>query len=178
MKKIFPLYFCCLLFTCFSGITGFSQKDKLTGHWKIIMTATDETGELDANYFEQAVYKGVKAKRDSAGTKIDAEDSAAVKKVAKEAIDEFYSKLYLQLNPDETCVWNFKSIEDGALIKGKYKINEDQNSLTLIMNKDQSFLAKDEKIKGRKIVFYYTFKDNVLRLNSDDGTLRIHCTKD
>ena len=168
-----------ILFTEFTVTDCFSQKDKLTGHWKITrMVSDDYPAGIDLAFIEKTLFDKLKVKWDSAGIKAGAEDSVNVKKAAKEGYDEIFGGLYFQLNPNETCAWNFGSIKKGTLIKGKYKIKESLMTLTLMMDKDQSFFDKDLKAKERKMIFFYYFKEGSLRLDSDDGSLRFELAKD
>lgn len=186
MKKLIRFCICVILFICFAGITCFAQKDKITGRWKPVrMVSEDIPGGIDIDWAEKKVYELRKERADSLGEelKMDAEDSAAIKELAKETINELFQSIYFHFNPDNTCYWNLGKYLDetemeGTNIKGKYKIAEEAKSITFTMDKNQTVAGKEKKYKGGKFVFLYSFNKEIMRMEMDDGTLIFYLVKE
>ncbi len=127
----------------------------------------------------------MKEKADSLGKELemDAEDSASIKQSAMEGMEEIFQNIYFRFNPDNSCYLNFGKLLDetefaGTNVKGKYKINEEAGSITIMFDKIQTVSGKDKKFKKDKFVFLYSFNKEKMRLEMDDGTLIFYLVKE
>lgn len=113
---------------------------------------------------------------DSQQVKLSPQDSLDLQKKASDFIRDELGNLYFQFNPDMTCVM---FIEKGTVAKGSYKIKESENSLTFILKKDQKVDGEVVKTNGKeKQKFFYSFNNDLLSLDSDDGAMRFLLKKE
>jgi len=186
MKKDYnkPAYLAIMVFITVTKIPA--QKDKLVGRWtpvRIVMSQHPEG--MDIEWAEKALYAEVKKNADSVGKKINmnAEDSANLRATAKEVLNDVFKEIYFRFNSDKTCYWNFGKLLDeteyaGINIKGKYKLDEDAGSMLVSADKTQIAAGKEIKLKKDKVIFYYSFKNDQLRLEMDDGTVVFYLVKE
>jgi hypothetical protein len=163
-----------------------AQKDKLVGRWTPVRIAMPRQPEgMDIEWAEKALYAEVKKNADSVGKKINmtAVDSANLRATAKEVLNEVFKEIYFRFNSDKTCYWNFGKLLDeteyaGINVKGKYKIDEDAGSMFVTADKTQVAAGKEIKLKKDKVIFYYSFKNDQLRLEMGDGTVVFYLVKE
>jgi hypothetical protein len=175
-----------LAMTCIAATKTPAQNDKLVGRWTPVRIVMPQQPEgMDIEWAEKALYAEVKKNADSAGKIINmnAADSAKLRATAKEVINEVFKEIYFRFNPDKTCYWNFGKLLDetefaGLNVKGKYKIDEDAGSMVVTADKTQLAAGKEIKIKKDKIAFYYSFNQEQLRLEMDDGTVIFYLVKE
>jgi hypothetical protein len=185
MKKYFFRRFLPCVLLCIVISKSSAQKEKLVGRWTPVRIVMPQQPEgMDIEWAEKTLYAEVKKNADSLGRelKLKAEDSAKVKETAKEILNEVFKEIYFRFNPDKTCYWNFGKLLDeteyaGINVKGKYKIDEDAGSMIVTANKTQAAGGKEINTKKDKVTFYFSFKNEQLRLEMDDGTVVFYLVK-
>lgn len=177
---LFGLFFITCLFS-------YSQKEKITGRWKPVRIVMEKVPEgMDLEWAEKKLYEDIHKRLDSAGKirEMNAADSARIKAIAQEAIDEVFQQVYFRFNPDNTCYLNFGKLldetsEQGTNFKGKYKNDEAAASITIITDKNQKIAGEETKVKKDKVLFFYSFNSNgQLRMEMDDGSMVFYLVKE
>jgi hypothetical protein len=183
--KILSRFLGCVLFTYFTATVCFSQKEKITGRWKPVRIVMDkQPGGMDIEWAEKTMFEAIKKRADSTGREmsLDDGDSAEVKQTAKKILDEIFQNIYFRFNPDNSCYWNFGNLVEGTAyegvnVKAKYKVKKKAMSITFTNDKTQTISGAQKKTYSDKLTFYYSFKNDQLRLEMDDGSMIFYLIK-
>jgi hypothetical protein len=164
--------FSCILtiiFLLFLQIVN--AQNNIIGRWSITDLRADDFPQGMIAYLTQNSFNSFLKEK-----KLTAADSAEVKVIVKESWAEIMSGTFFQFNPDGTCTF---SAEKGSLLKAKYKLIEKENTIILTINKNQQYEGDMVSIKGKeKLKLYYSFEDEELRLDWDEGNTRFYLKKD